>query len=128
MEERLLIVDDNVDAADMLLMLLKRKGYRTTAVYNGADALAAARRQMPNVVLLDLGMPVMDGFQVAEHIRKLPEGDEVILIALTGWGLSEDRARTAAAGFDHHLVKPVTLKDLNAVITRCLGEAPAERL
>jgi CheY-like chemotaxis protein/anti-sigma regulatory factor (Ser/Thr protein kinase) len=110
---RVLVVDDNADAADTLVMLLEAHGARARAVYGGPAALAALPAFAPDVVLLDLGMPEMDGFDVARAIRA--EGNtHVRIVALTGWGQQADRERTRAAGFDHHLTKPVDLQALSA--------------
>jgi CheY-like chemotaxis protein/two-component sensor histidine kinase len=104
---RVLIVDDNRDAADSLALMLSLSGHETHAIYDGAAALELAARFMPDVVLLDIGMPELNGYEVAERLRRLPWGHRVVLIALTGWGQDEDRRRALAAGFDHHLTKPV---------------------
>jgi signal transduction histidine kinase len=110
---RVLVVDDNADAADTLALLLDTHGARARAVYGGPAALAALPGFAPSVVLLDLGMPEMDGFDVARAIRA--EGHaHVRIVALTGWGQRADRERTRAAGFDHHLTKPVDLAALAA--------------
>jgi PAS domain S-box-containing protein len=110
---RVLVVDDNADAADTLALLLDTHGARARAVYGGPAALAALPGFAPTVVLLDLGMPEMDGFDVARAIRA--EGHaHVRIVALTGWGQQADRERTRAAGFDHHLTKPVDLAALAA--------------
>lgn len=104
---RVLVVDDNRDAADSLAALLRLQGHAARIAYDGPAGLAAAAEFAPDVVLLDLGMPGMDGYEVARRIRAAPGLRGVALAALTGWGQPEDRRRTAAAGFDHHLVKPV---------------------
>jgi CheY-like chemotaxis protein len=110
---RVLVVDDNADSADTLALLLDTHGARARAVYGGPAALAALSGFGPTVVLLDLGMPEMDGFDVARAIRA--EGHaHVRIVALTGWGQQADRERTRAAGFDHHLTKPVDLQALAA--------------
>jgi PAS domain S-box-containing protein len=110
---RILVVDDNADAADTLALLLESHGARARAVYGGPAALASLPRFAPDVVLLDLGMPDMDGFDVARAMRTAG-GTRVRIVALTGWGQQADRARTRAAGFDHHLTKPVDLQALAA--------------
>ncbi len=114
--ERLLIVDDNVDAADALRMNLEQAGYTVEVAHTGAEAMAAFRAMRPEVVVLDLGLPDLSGVDVARAIRGRPEGRDVVLIALTGWGRDEDRARTAEAGFDEHLTKPVDALVLLQVI------------
>ena len=109
---RILIADDNHDAAESLATLLELRGHEVKMAHDGAEALAVANRFKPDVVLLDLGMPKMDGYETARQIRRRPWGKRATLIALTGWGQRQDRQRTAKAGFDAHLVKPVTDRDL----------------
>jgi PAS domain S-box-containing protein len=113
---RVLVVDDNRDAADSLGMLLRFLGADAQVVYGGAAALEAVRTYRPRLVLLDLGMPGMDGFEVAQRLRQ-EEGCQITLIALTGWGQEEDRRRSQAAGFDYHLVKPVNPEALQALLS-----------
>jgi len=114
--ERILIVDDNRDAADSLAMYLEIEGHETRVVYSAEEGLQAVARFQPQVVLLDIGLPRMDGYEVARRIRVM--GRPVHLIALTGYGQEEDRQRTAAAGFDVHLTKPVDLALLVENITK----------
>jgi PAS domain S-box-containing protein len=112
---RVLVVDDNHDSADSLGMLLKLIGADVRISHNGPDALETFATYRPAVVLLDIGMPGMDGCEVARRIRQAPHSEGVTLIALTGWGQEEDRNRSASAGFDHHMIKPPefgTLKTL----------------
>jgi signal transduction histidine kinase/CheY-like chemotaxis protein len=104
---RLLVIDDNNDAATSLGMMLSTLGYETRTAYDGLAGLEAAAEFRPDVVLLDIGMPKMNGYDVARRIREQPWGKEIVLIAVTGWGQAEHRQRTSEAGFDHHLVKPV---------------------
>jgi signal transduction histidine kinase/ActR/RegA family two-component response regulator len=104
---RMLIVDDNRDAADSLAMLLRINGHEIRTAYDGAEALQTASDFHPDVVLLDIGLPKMDGHEVAQHIRREPWGQPLCLIAVTGWSDEADRAKSRAAGFDHHLVKPL---------------------
>ncbi|HEX7986333.1 MAG TPA: ATP-binding protein [Duganella sp.] len=113
---RVLITDDNHDAADTLRDLLQNDGHETRVAYDGAGALAAAETFRPHVALLDIGMPGMDGYQTARAMRAMPGLENVTLAALTGWGAAEDRARSRAAGFDHHLLKPVVLAELRAML------------
>jgi len=103
---RLLVVDDNVDAAITLAMLLQLKGHEVRVAHDGKTALEAAAPFRPDMVFLDLGMPEMDGYETARRLRATPGLEQTVLAALTGWGQEEDRRKTAAAGFDHHLVKP----------------------
>jgi CheY-like chemotaxis protein len=109
---RVLVVDDNEDAAKSLGLLLEMHGPQVQVVHDGISALDAMQRFFPQAVLLDLGMPEMDGCEVARVIRKDPRYEGVVLLALTGWGNEECRRMTAEAGFNHHLVKPVDLQHL----------------
>jgi PAS domain S-box-containing protein len=118
---RVLIVDDNVDAATTIAMLLNFQGHQAEAVYNGQDALERVASFKPDVALLDIGLPEMDGYELAMRLRAMPELGDVRLVALTGYGQAEDRQRAAAAGFDDHLVKPVNL----AALERALAAIPA---
>jgi PAS domain S-box-containing protein len=113
---RVLVVDDNVDAGESLEMLLRVLGVESRVVHDGATALAALPWYRPAMVLLDLGMPGMDGYEVARRIRALPGGEEILVVALTGWAQAEDRRRTREAGFDHHLVKPVHLHVVQSLL------------
>jgi CheY-like chemotaxis protein len=105
--QKILVVDDNIDAADTLALLLQLEGHHAEAVYESVQALEKARIFKPQVVLLDIGLPGMNGYELAERLRSMPELSATRLIALTGYGKSEDFQRTKAAGFDDHLVKPV---------------------
>jgi len=120
--QRVLVVDDNVDAADSLGMLLTFLGAEVHVVHGGREALEAMRQFRPAVVLLDLGMPHMDGLEVARRMREDPQMKGATLVALTGWGQREDRRRTGEAGFDYHLVKPADVRALQSILT----VAPAE--
>jgi PAS domain S-box-containing protein len=119
--KHILVVDDNVDAADSLAMLLRLQGQQVTAVYDGPAALAHAEVAPPAIAFIDLGMPKMDGYELARAFRAHGALKEVMLVALTGWGQPEDRQRTAAAGFHHHLVKPVDLKTLRRFLGQTCG-------
>jgi CheY-like chemotaxis protein len=101
-----LVVDDNVGAADSIALLLKMRGHEVRVTYDGPTALLIAQAFHPQVVLLDLGMPGMDGYEVARRLREQPGLQPAMLVALTGWGQDEDKRRSKEAGFDHHLVKP----------------------
>jgi CheY-like chemotaxis protein len=107
-----MIVDDNVDAAAMLAALLDLAGHTTAVAHDGPAALTLAPVFAPAVAFLDIGMPGMNGYEVARRLRALDGMPDLVLVALTGWGDAGDRARSKAAGFDHHLLKPT---DLNAV-------------
>ena len=104
---RILIVDDNVDAANALSQLLKSVGYQPHIAYDGRSAIEMAEILQPAVVLLDLGLPHMSGHEVAQHLRGLSWGRSIRLIAVTGWGGTDDLHRSREAGFDEHLTKPV---------------------
>ncbi|HYD57523.1 MAG TPA: ATP-binding protein [Burkholderiales bacterium] len=114
--KRVLVVDDNNDAAESLGMVLKLMGAEVRVVHDGAAALAAFEAHKPSVVLLDIGMPGMDGYEVARILRTLDPQRRAALVALTGWGQEEDRRRARDAGFDHHLVKPAEITTLEALL------------
>jgi CheY-like chemotaxis protein len=116
-----MVVDDNRDAADSLGALLRSLGCEVTVAYSGAEALARLGREQPEVVLLDIGMPELDGHEVARRIRRLEGFDRVTLIALTGWGQEQDMDRSRAAGFDHHLIKPADLGALETLLLEPAG-------
>lgn len=109
---RVLIVEDNVDSANMLETLLRLHGHEVLSAADGAAALTVMDTFVPDLVLLDIGLPGMDGFQVAEQIRSRKSGRNIVLIALTGYGQEADRRRSAEAGFDYHFVKPIDLEEL----------------
>jgi PAS domain S-box-containing protein len=122
---RVLVVDDNVDAANSAAMLLRATaGHDVRAVYSSQAALEAASEYRPNVILLDIGLPEIDGYEVARRLRQQPELKDVRLIALTGYGMDVDRHRSHAAGFDHHLVKPFDLKQLQQVLRTPSDQSP----
>jgi PAS domain S-box-containing protein len=123
-KRRILVVDDNENAAQMLGMLLKALGNDVRTVFDGHSALELAEKFRPDVVLLDIGMPKLDGYETARLIRREPWGKTMILAALTGWGQEEDKRRTREAGFDHHFVKPVE----PAILQRFLAECEANVL
>ena len=114
---RVLVVDDNRDAGDMLGMLLASLHATVRMVHSGPEALAMIDEFDPDVILLDIGMPFMDGYEVARRIRAR-RGKRVRLIALTGWGQEEDIRRAERAGFDHHLVKPPDLEKLGKLLNQ----------
>ena len=113
---RVLIADDARDGADSLAVILAMKGHETHAAYDGEEAMTAAARLRPDVVILDIRMPKRNGFEACRWIREQPWGKAVVLIALSGWGTEDDRRRTEEAGFDHHLVKPVAPDVLFALV------------
>jgi CheY-like chemotaxis protein/two-component sensor histidine kinase len=104
---RILIVDDNQDGADSLAEMLKIMGNDTATAYDGQEGVDVAGRLRPDVILLDIGLPKLNGYEAARRIREQPWGKHTVLIAVTGWGQDEDRRRSHEAGFDKHLVKPV---------------------
>jgi signal transduction histidine kinase len=114
--KRILIVDDNADAADSLAMLLQLDGHQTLAVYNSSDAIEQAQSFRPDIMLLDIGLPEMNGYEVARRLRSRPELSQIRLIALTGYGQAADRAHAQAAGFDAHLMKPVEPEELTRAL------------
>lgn len=113
---RVLIVDDNHDARATLGTLVQMAGYDVHGAADGAMALQLAAHLRPDVILMDLGMPRMDGLEAAREIRRRPWGRNVFLVAVTGWGLAEDRKRSREAGFDQHLVKPVGVAQLLRIL------------
>jgi PAS domain S-box-containing protein len=113
---RILVVDDNVDMANSLGRLLELEGHTITTAHDGLAALAAARKFKPNAIVLDIGLPGLDGYRVAEALRREPAFNDVRLVAVSGYGQAEDRSRAKAAGFDHHLVKPVDFGQLVSVL------------
>ncbi|HEY9232209.1 MAG TPA: ATP-binding protein, partial [Blastocatellia bacterium] len=119
---RVLVVDDNIDSAESMALLLELYGHQMRIAHDGPAALEAARRFRPQVVVLDIGLPGMDGYEVARHLRADAQTQRAILIAMTGYGQSEDRQQSMRAGFDHHLVKPLDPDVLQAII---LSYAPS---
>ena len=115
---RVLVVDDNHDSADSLAMVLRLFGADVRAAYDGIDALSALEDYESNLLILDLNMPAVDGYEVARRIRERPGYRDVLIIALTGWGMPGDRARSQAAGFDYHFMKPLQTDQLFDVLHR----------
>ena len=113
---RILVVDDNRDAADSLGMLLRMMGNEVHTAYDGLEAVGAAAAFQPDVVLLDLGLPKLDGYEAARRIREQDGGTDMVLVAVTGWGQEEDRRRSKEAGFDHHMTKPVEFAALQKLL------------
>jgi CheY-like chemotaxis protein len=120
---RILAVDDNRDAADSLAMMLRMMGHEASTAYDGPAAVESAMTLRPDVVLLDIGLPRMNGYEVARHIRQQPWGKAMALIALTGWGQEDDKRRALDAGCDHHLTKPVEASALEKLLA-LLGPGP----
>jgi len=113
---RVLVVDDNRDSADLQATLLHHNGYKVKTAYDGTDALQIALRFRPDAILLDIGLPEIDGYEVAYRVRQQDALKDVVLIAMTGYGQPEDRQRSEAVGFDHHLVKPAEFSELQAIL------------
>lgn len=113
---RVLIVDDHPDAARILGLLLESLGHQVRAAHNAHEAFTQVDHFGPEIVLCDIGLPGVDGYEVARQLRSSPRGLAMKLIALTGWGHDEDRRRSREAGFDHHLVKPVSSSTLRELI------------
>ncbi len=122
---RVLVADDNRDGADIMALLLHQYGYDVSVAHNGPDALATAARNKPEIVILDIGMPGMSGYDVAQRIRAEPWGREILLIALTGWGQEDDKRKAFDAGFDHHLIKPIDPDALEALMASASRTPPA---
>jgi CheY-like chemotaxis protein len=113
---RVLVVDDNVDSADSLTMLLRLEGYDVIVAYGGREALGGGGVRIPDFVLLDINMPVMDGYEVARRLRQRPGGELARIVALTGWVTADARQRTHAAGFNDHFIKPLDLDALRELL------------
>ncbi|WP_165227138.1 response regulator [Aquisphaera insulae] len=113
---RILVVDDNPDMARSLAMLLEVLGHEVATAHSGADALVLAREKRPEFILMDIGLPIMNGYQVAARLREEGPGRDAVLVAVSGYSQEEDRRRSREAGFAHHLVKPVELGDILAIL------------
>jgi CheY-like chemotaxis protein/two-component sensor histidine kinase len=120
---RILVADDNQDAADSLAMLLEAAGHEVATAHGGESALSIASTFQPAVALLDIGMPDLDGYEVAKRLRTAPWGRSMYLIAITGWGQEEDKRRALGAGFDFHLTKPIELHQLEALLDECVSRS-----
>jgi CheY-like chemotaxis protein len=116
-------VDDNHDAANSLAVLLKLLGHQVRVAYDGQQAFSSVTEQAPEIILLDIGLPGMDGYQVARQLREMLATCNPTLVALTGFGTEEDRRMSLAAGFDQHLVKPVDLTALEQLLTPVRGQS-----
>lgn len=113
---RILVADDNIDALDSLAMLLEFAGHEVQKARDGAEAFESAREWHPDIMLLDLGMPKLTGYEVAQKVRAEEWGRPVKLVAISGWGQSEDQRRSRESGFDQHLVKPISFESLNGIL------------
>lgn len=116
---KILVVDDNQDAAETLALLMRFEGHSTCVAYDGQQALIVAEQQRPDIALLDIGLPKMDGYVLCQNIRQTPWGRGILIVAITGWGQHEDRKKTAEAGFDYHFTKPVEISMLRDLIEQC---------
>jgi CheY-like chemotaxis protein len=119
---RILVVDDNHDGCDSMAALLKIEGHTVHTAYDGVAAIAAANEFSPQVVLMDLGMPKMNGYDACRQIRDQPWGKDLLIIAMTGWGQEEDKLRARQAGFDAHLVKPIDPGELQRLLAGMRGK------
>jgi PAS domain S-box-containing protein len=126
-KRRFLVVDDNRDAAMSMAMMLRLAGNDVWTAHDGIEAVEAADRHRPEVILMDLGMPKLNGYDAARRIREQPWGKSMYVIALTGWGQERDRARSKEAGFDGHLVKPVSLLELDVLLNTLVAEGGSHR-
>lgn len=123
----LIVADDNADALQSLTMLLEMEGHVVRAASDGVAAVSLAQEKLPDVMLLDIGMPGMTGYEVASRVRQIEGGDAVMLVALTGWGQPADRAQASEAGFDHHLTKPIDFDELHGLLTQLCDRAPRRK-
>jgi CheY-like chemotaxis protein len=121
---RVLIVDDNHDSADTLAALLDAWGHEVRTFYDGPSAIVGAAEFLPNLVLLDIGLPEMNGYETARELRRSSAGRAMTLVAFTGYGQDEDRRRVREAGFDHHLVKPLDPAVLEKILDTLATDAP----
>jgi CheY-like chemotaxis protein len=119
---RVLVVDDNVDAAESIAVFLRMEGHEVKSVSDGHEAIASSQVFAPQVVILDIGLPGMDGYQVARKLRELPQTRQALLIALTGYGQKEDASLAAQAGFAHHFVKPTDPRAIQSAISAYFKE------
>lgn len=124
---KVLVVDDNRDAADSLQALFEMENCNVATAYDGFEAVQAVEQAMPDMIVMDLGMPSMDGYEAARRIRRQPGSQSVLMIALTGWGQSDARQRTIDAGFDHHLIKPVNFDEIKRLAEGRLTKGPSLR-
>jgi signal transduction histidine kinase len=120
--QRILLADDNVDFATSMATLMRAMGHEVMVTHDGKEALAAAGRFVPDFAFLDIGLPKLNGYDLARHLRELPATRHSILIAVTGWGQEKDRQLARQAGFDHHMVKPVKLEQIEAILERAWAE------
>ena len=122
-KRHILIGEDNAIAAEGLKHVLQDAGHEVRLALDGAEALSAAKEELPEIAIFDIGLPGMDGFELARRLRKLPGANQLLLIALTGYGQEKDRIQSKEAGFDYHLIKPADLRQLLEIINNW---SPAE--
>ena len=120
---RVLLVDDNADSTEPLSLLLQTRGHETRISTDGEEAIALADDFRPDCVVLDLGLPRMDGYEVARRLRERPYGGDIVLVALTGWAGKDIRSKAAEAGFDYHLVKPVNWEELEKIVESAVRQS-----
>jgi CheY-like chemotaxis protein len=120
-----LVVDDSADAAESLAMLLALEGHDVYQAHDGADAVRTAERVRPDVVLMDIGLPIVNGYEACRRIRDHAWGAAMVLVAITGWGQEDDREQSRAAGFDRHLLKPVDHDELRRIVASARPRASA---
>jgi len=120
---RVLLVDDNPDSSEPLGLLLQTRGHETRISTDGEEAIALADDFRPDCVVLDLGLPRMDGYEVARRLRARPYGADLVLVALTGWAGKDVRSKAAEAGFDYHLVKPVNWEELERIVESAVRQS-----
>jgi two-component system CheB/CheR fusion protein len=121
---RIVVVEDNLDAADSLMTLLELLGHRVRTAHDGIAALEIARANVPDVMLVDIGLPGIDGYEVARRIRRDPVLKDIVLVALTGYGRDEDKHTAITAGFDYHLVKPIDPDALHGLVAQLGKDDP----
>lgn len=123
MRLRVLVTDDNRDNADSCAMLLQLSGHEVRTAYSGQEALTLGADFVPQLALIDISMPNMDGYEVARQIRASQWGRQLVLVAVTGWGQDADKQMAEGAGFNHHLTKPFDIETLNPLLAKCSGGA-----
>jgi CheY-like chemotaxis protein len=124
---RILLVDDNADMTRMLCVMLQRSGHEVRTAHSGAHALETALEFRPDVALLDIGLPDVNGYELARRIRRTPDLNDVVLVSVTGYGAASDRRRAMEAGFQHHLVKPAGIEDIERILRSILPSQKAPR-
>jgi CheY-like chemotaxis protein len=117
----ILIVDDNADGAESLALYLEMLGHKVSTAHTGTDALIAVEKQHPRVIFLDIGLPDISGYEVAQRIRKMPHGNDLYIAAVTGWGTEEDQRKSVDAGCNEHLTKPIDMANVERIVADCNG-------